>query len=70
MIKLIGKSYSFKLLKCIFLTKKNFLFFKGDTPKTLAQQFYKDEVVQYLEAVEWDRDHPEQAESNFRIIDI
>ena len=36
---------------------------KGDTPKTLAQQFFKDEVVQYLEAVEWDRDHPEQAES-------
>jgi hypothetical protein len=29
----------------------------------LAQQFFKDEVVQYLEAVEWDRDHPEQAES-------
>lgn len=36
---------------------------QGDTPKTLAQQFYKDSVVEYLEAVEWDRDHPEQAES-------
>lgn len=38
---------------------------QGDTPKTLAQQFFKDSVVEYLEAVEWDRDHPEQAESNF-----
>ena len=28
---------------------------QGDTPKTLAQQFYKDEVVEYLEAVEWVR---------------
>lgn len=37
---------------------------KGDTPKTIAQQFFKDKVVEYLEAVEWDRDHPEQAESN------
>ena len=36
---------------------------KGDTPKTLAQQFYKTETVEYLEAVEWDRDHPEHAES-------
>ena len=36
---------------------------QGDTPKTLAQQFFKDQVVEYLEAVEWDRDHPEQAES-------
>ena len=38
---------------------------QGDTPKTLAQQFFKDKVVEYLEAVEWDRDHPEQAESKF-----
>ncbi|RNA14408.1 ankyrin repeat domain-containing 42 [Brachionus plicatilis] len=36
---------------------------QGDTPKTLAQQFYKDSIVEYLEAVEWDRDHPEQAEN-------
>ncbi|CAF0768172.1 unnamed protein product [Brachionus calyciflorus] len=36
---------------------------QGDTPKTLAQQFYKDQVFEYLEAVEWDRDHPEQAEN-------
>ena len=42
--------------------------FKGDTPKTLAQQFYKDEVVEYLEAVEWDRDHPEQAESIIELL--
>ena len=39
---------------------------KGDTPKTLAQQFYKDHVTEYLEAIEWDRDHPEQAESKIR----
>lgn len=37
---------------------------QGDTPKTLAQQFFKDHVTEYLEAIEWDRDHPEQAESN------
>ena len=43
---------------------------QGDTPKTLAQQFYKDAVVEYLEAVEWDRDHPEQAESGRRELSI
>lgn len=37
---------------------------QGDTPKTLAEQFFKIEVVEYLEALEWERDHPEQAESN------
>jgi ankyrin repeat domain-containing protein 42 len=36
---------------------------QGDTPKTMAQQFFKDHVSEYLEAIEWDRDHPEQAES-------
>lgn len=44
--------------------KKKLKIEKGDTPKTLAQQFYKTEVVEYLEAIEWDRDHPENAESN------
>lgn len=36
---------------------------QGDSPKTLAQQFFKDHVTEYLEAIEWDRDHPEQAEN-------
>ena len=35
----------------------------GETPKTLAQQFYKDNVVEYCNNIEWERDHPEEAES-------
>jgi len=36
---------------------------QGDTPKTLAEQFFKTSIVDYLEAVEWERDHPEQSEN-------
>ena len=35
----------------------------GETPKMLAQQFYKDSVVEYIGNIEWERDHPEEAES-------
>jgi ankyrin repeat domain-containing protein 42 len=35
----------------------------GETPKMLAQQFYKDPIVEYINMVEWERDHPEEAES-------
>lgn len=35
----------------------------GETPKMLAQQFYKDQIVEYIENIEWERDHPEEAES-------
>ena len=36
---------------------------QGETPKDLAQQFYKDTVVEYINGIEWERDHPEEAES-------
>jgi ankyrin repeat domain-containing protein 42 len=36
---------------------------QGDTPKSLAEQFYKDDCCTYLDALEWEQDHPEQAES-------
>lgn len=36
---------------------------QGETPKNLAQQFYKHNVVEYIEGIEWERDHPEEAES-------
>lgn len=35
----------------------------GETPKMLAQQFYKDQVVEYINNIEWERDHPEEAEN-------
>ena len=35
----------------------------GETPKMLAQQFYKETVVEYIGNIEWERDHPEEAES-------
>ena len=35
----------------------------GETPKMLAQQFYKEGVVDYICNIEWERDHPEEAES-------
>lgn len=35
----------------------------GETPKMLAQQFYKENIVEYISAIEWERDHPEEAES-------
>ena len=36
---------------------------QGDTPKSLAEQFFKEECCTYLDALEWEQDHPEQAES-------
>jgi ankyrin repeat domain-containing protein 42 len=36
---------------------------QGDTPKALAEQFYKEDCCTYLDALEWEHDHPEQAES-------
>ncbi|XP_011438957.3 ankyrin repeat domain-containing protein 42 [Magallana gigas] len=36
---------------------------QGETPKDLAQQFYKDVVVEYINGIEWERDHPEEAEN-------
>ncbi len=36
---------------------------QGDTPKSVAEQFYKENCCTYLDALEWEQDHPEQAES-------
>jgi ankyrin repeat domain-containing protein 42 len=36
---------------------------QGDTPKALAEQFFKEDCCTYLDALEWEQDHPEQAES-------
>ena len=38
---------------------------QGDTPKSLAEQFSKEDCCTYLDALEWEHDHPEQAESKF-----
>lgn len=35
----------------------------GETPKMLAQHFYKDTIVEYISNIEWEREHPEEAES-------
>ncbi|KAF6017795.1 ANKRD42 [Bugula neritina] len=36
---------------------------QGETPKNMGQQFYKHHVVEYIEGIEWERDHPEEAEN-------
>ncbi|XP_069495965.1 ankyrin repeat domain-containing protein 42 isoform X2 [Ambystoma mexicanum] len=36
---------------------------QGETPKDLAQRFYKNAVVQYIDGVEYERDHPEEQEN-------
>ncbi|XP_029458083.1 ankyrin repeat domain-containing protein 42 [Rhinatrema bivittatum] len=35
----------------------------GETPKDLAQRFYKNNIVQYIDGVEYERDHPEEQEN-------
>lgn len=35
----------------------------GETPKDLAGRFYKNNIVQYIEGVEYERDHPEEHEN-------
>nr|XP_033803600.1 ankyrin repeat domain-containing protein 42 isoform X2 [Geotrypetes seraphini] len=35
----------------------------GETPKDLAQRFYKNNVVQYIDDVEYERDHPKEQEN-------
>ncbi|KAG2456655.1 ANR42 protein, partial [Polypterus senegalus] len=36
---------------------------QGETPKDLAQRFYKSSITQYIEAVEYERDHPQEQET-------
>lgn len=40
----------------------------GETPKMLAENFYKAEVVEYISNIEWERDHPEEASSKSRVV--
>ena len=35
----------------------------GETPKDLAQQFYKDNILEYISHIEYETDHPEEEES-------
>ncbi|CAI9715375.1 repeat domain-containing 42-like isoform X2 [Octopus vulgaris] len=35
----------------------------GEVPKDLASQFYKENVVNYIEAIEWKKEHPEKSEN-------
>lgn len=35
----------------------------GEVPKDLANRFYKENVVNYIEAIEWNKEHPEKSES-------
>lgn len=37
----------------------------GETPKMLAENFYKNDVVEYINNIEWERDHPEEAASMY-----
>jgi len=37
----------------------------GETPKMLAERFYKNNVLEYISNIEWEWDHPEEAESMF-----
>ena len=43
---------------------------QGETPKDLAQQFYKDNILEYITGIEWERDHPEEAESNYSVLQL
>ncbi|XP_069829003.1 ankyrin repeat domain-containing protein 42 [Dendropsophus ebraccatus] len=37
--------------------------YKGENPKDLARRFYKDKIIQYIDGVEYERDHPEDSEN-------
>ncbi|NWW46696.1 ANR42 protein, partial [Pedionomus torquatus] len=35
---------------------------QGDTPRDLAERFYKDNILQYIDSVEKEKEHPEEAQ--------
>jgi ankyrin repeat domain-containing protein 42 len=35
----------------------------GETPKMLAEHFYKNNIVEYINNIEWEHDHPEEAQN-------
>ncbi|KAG8550606.1 hypothetical protein GDO81_023183 [Engystomops pustulosus] len=36
---------------------------KGEKPKELARRFYKERIIQYIDSMEYERDHPEEGEN-------
>ncbi|XP_044142480.1 ankyrin repeat domain-containing protein 42 [Bufo gargarizans] len=36
---------------------------KGETAKDLARRFYKERIIQYIDSVGYERDHPEESEN-------
>ncbi|KAG8568563.1 hypothetical protein GDO81_014064, partial [Engystomops pustulosus] len=36
---------------------------KGENPKELARRFYKERIIQYIDSMEYERDHPEEGEN-------
>lgn len=39
----------------------------GDTPRDLAERFYKDNILQYIDGVEKEKEQPETQESEYGI---
>ncbi|KAM4796137.1 ankyrin repeat domain-containing protein 42 [Rhinophrynus dorsalis] len=37
--------------------------YNRETPKDLAQRFYKERIVQYIDGIEYERDHPDEQEN-------
>lgn len=35
---------------------------QGETPRDLAERFYKDNILQYIDSVEKEEEHPETQE--------
>lgn len=38
---------------------------QGETPRDLAQRFYKDNILQYIDSVEKEGEHPETQEGEY-----
>ena len=38
---------------------------QGETPRDLAERFYKDNILQYIDGVEKEREHPETQEGEY-----
>uniref|UniRef100_UPI00398E7B30 ankyrin repeat domain-containing protein 42-like n=1 Tax=Pristiophorus japonicus TaxID=55135 RepID=UPI00398E7B30 len=61
-----GHLHCFKFLVCQGVSMTHVLGARndqGETPQDLAKRFYKDNIVQYIAAVEYERDHPVDQEN-------
>lgn len=38
---------------------------QGETPRDLAERFYKDNILQYIDSVEKEGEHPEAQEGEY-----